>query len=441
MVTQQEWAEINNLLTKGLSIPQVSEICGRTTTTLYRLKSLGGPKLREKEKFKKLKEFSRFEEFLKRKIKTGVVNNKKLLLELENQGYNGSYATLNRYLKFNFSNLIESNKRFSPFKHLKRNSLREYKRSVRFETGPGEQAQVDWGSFGKIIVNGKEEKLYAFVFILGYSRVPYIEFVVKQNLQTLIQSHINAFKVLGIPKEIVYDNMKTVVLRRERVPKELDVVHYNPTFLDFAKHYSFIVTACPPYWPRAKGKVEATVKYVRNNFMQGRKFGRDFFSLEELNIQVKKWVKNEANIRVHGTVGQKPIDRLKDEQSFLKSIDEILPYQVSSFEERRCTKDAMVNYKYNFYTVPDRYARKRVFVKEFSKDGFGFLEIYFEDKLIGEHTLKFGRGNWGLDEKHFIKQIKNKSKAKNQKKNIQVEVRSLNYYDQLIGFKYGKIKN
>ncbi len=434
MIRQNEWAEINKPFSSGLSIPEVSEITGRTTTTLYRLKSLGGPKVRQDGDFKRLKDLDRFQNYLNKRIKQGVINGKKLHLELENQGYKGSYGTLNRYLNLNLSDLRESHKRFSPFKHLKRKSLREYKRSIRFETEMGEQAQVDWGSFGKIVVNDRVEKLYAFVFILGYSRVPYIEFVIKQNLQTLIQCHINAFKALGITKEIVYDNMKTVVIRRERVPQGMGTIHYNPAFLDFARYYGFMVTACPPYWPRAKGKVEATVKYVRNSFMQGRKFGRDFFTLEELNIQVKKWVKDEANKRIHGTVGERPTDRFEEEKVFLKSIKEVFPYQVSSFTERRCTKDGMVNYKYNLYSVPDEFSRKRVFIKEFNENGLTFIEIYFEDKLIAKHILRIGRGNWALDEKHYIKKIFNKKAKKFKKKtNIVVDVRPLSYYDQLIG--------
>lgn len=434
MVTQQEWAEINKLLARGLSVPQISELSGRTTATIYRLISSNGPRVREKSEFKKLKETPLFEEFLKRKIKTGVVNGKKLLLELRGIGFNGSYATLNRFLKVNFSDLIESCRRFSPFRNLKKIALRQYKRSIRFETNPGQQAQVDWGAFGKIVINDRTEKLYAFVFILGYSRVPYIEFVVKQNLQTLEGCHVHAFDSLGIPQEIVYDNMKTVVLRRARTPKGMEVIHYNPTFLDFAKHHGFTVTACPPYWPRAKGKVEATVKYLRNNFMQGRKFGKDFSNLEELNIQVKKWVKNEANIRIHGTVGERPIDRFNDEKIFLRSINELLPYKISTFEERRCTNDGLVNYKYNLYSVPDEYSRKRVFVKKFNENGFTFIEIYFEDKLIAKHLLRIGRGNWVLEEKHYIKKIVDKKSEKfKSKTNVIVEIRPLSYYDQLVG--------
>lgn len=434
MVTQQEWAEINKLFASGLSVPEVSEITGRTTTTLYRLKSLGGPKVRETGEFTRLKNLDRFQAYLKKRIKQGVTNGKKLHAELENQGYKGSYGSLNRYLNLNLSGLRESHKRFSPFKHSKKESLREYKRSIRFETEPGDQAQVDWGSFGKIVINDRLEKLYAFVFILGYSRVPYIEFVIKQNLQTLIQCHINAFKALGITKEIVYDNMKTVVIRRERVPQGMGTTHYNPAFLDFARHYGFTVTACPPYWPRAKGKVEATVKYVRNHFMQGRKFGRDFSSLDELNIQVKKWVKDGANKRIHGTVGERPADRFKEEKVLLKSVKEAFPYQVSSFTERRCTKDGMVNYKYNLYSVPDEFSRKRVFIKEFNENGLTFIEIYFEDKLIAKHLLRIGKGNWALDEKHYIKKMVNKEAQQFKKKiSIVVEMRPLSYYDQLIG--------
>lgn len=433
MVTQQEWAEINNLLAKGLSVPKVSEICSRTTATIYRLISSNGPKSRKEENSSKPICLSRFEGLLKKKIRLGIVNGKKLLYELRRAGYNGSYSTLNRYLKADFSNLITANKRFTPFKNKRNKNLKNYKRSIRFETRPGEQSQVDWGSFGKIIVNNEEEKLYAFILILSYSRVSYIEFVIRQSLPTLIQCHINAFKSLGIPEEIVYDNMRTVVIRRDRLPPGINVIHYKPEFLDFAKHYGFTVKACPPYWPRAKGKVEATVKFLRNNFMQGMKYGRDFQSLADLNQKVKIWVKEQVN-RIHGTTGVKPADRFKEEKLFLRSFNEVKPYQFSSFEERMCTKDAMVNYKYNFYSVPDNYARKKVFVRELNENGLAFLEIYFEDKLIAKHILRTGRGNWVLEEKHYIKKIVNKKKIYLEKKaEIIVEVRPLSYYDRLIG--------
>src|SRR5204862_98653 len=107
-------------------------------------------------------------------------------------------------------------------------------------------------------------------------------FVVRQNQQTLQACHIHAFEKIGIPQIILYDNMKTVVLGRKKLADGSKKIQYNPAFLDFARYYGFEVKACPPYWPRAKGKVESGVKYLKNNFMVGESFGKTFKSLDEL---------------------------------------------------------------------------------------------------------------------------------------------------------------
>ncbi|OGM29848.1 hypothetical protein A2630_04175 [Candidatus Woesebacteria bacterium RIFCSPHIGHO2_01_FULL_44_10] len=199
MVKQKEWEKISELLEDGLSVPKVAEEVGRSAPTIYKLIKTGGPKTSRQRGMKIPKKLKSFDSYLRKRIKKGVSNDEKLLSELKKLGYKGSYSSLNRYLKGT------------------QNSNQNYKPAIRFETRPGEQGQFDWGSFGKIEVNGKVERLYGFVYVLGFSRMMYVEFVIKQNLQTLIQSHINAFNYLGIPQSILYDNIKTVVLRREKL--------------------------------------------------------------------------------------------------------------------------------------------------------------------------------------------------------------------------------
>lgn len=220
-----------------------------------------------------------------------------LYQEIQEKGYKSSYTTAYRYIK-----LLANNEPIT-------------KRSAHVDTAPGKQAQVDWGSFGKIIINGKTRRLYAFVYILGYSRMMYVEFTTRQDIKTLQECHIHAFNHLGIPETIVYDNMKTVVLRREKATGNTsDNIYFNPSFSNFAQYYGFNIYLCHPYWPREKGKVEAGVKYLRNNFMQGRRFQKDFSSLEEINKQVKKWLNTVAHVRIHGTTQKRPLQRWNQEK-------------------------------------------------------------------------------------------------------------------------------
>lgn len=319
--------------------------------------------------------------------------------------------------------------------------ITNYKRSIRFETEPGEQAQVDWGSFGKVTIKGRVNRLYCFVYVLGYSRSMYIEFVVKQCLPVFEQCHINAFEKLGIPKTILYDNIKTVVLNKEKLPSGEKKIHYNPAFLDFTRYYGFEAKLCPPYWPRTKGKVEAGIKYVRNSFMPSITFKKSFSSLKELNEKASQWVSKVANLREHRTTGEKPINRWLKEKSHLQILKNFPPYPVLPFIERASTKDGMIQYKTNFYSVPIQFARRKLLIKEGSKNGVNFIEMYHEDNLITQHDLSQGRGNWIIKDCHLEKNSFNNKTRKTLKKLIrktlskplsEISSRSLSYYDNLL---------
>ncbi len=422
MITNYEWLQVCELLKNNLSVPQIARRINRSAPAIYALLKNGGPKnkIPKKEKENIPKKIIEFIGYLDRQLKSGATNYTKLFIELKTQGYVGSYNSLYRYLRATHKTTND-----------------DYKYPHRYETGPGEQAQVDWGTLGQIEINGDFQRLYCFVYVLGYSRALYAELVLRQDSQSFQRCHINAFRELGIPKTILYDNIKTVVIYREKRPGMADVIHYNLAFLDFAKYHDFEIELCPPYWPRSKGKVEAGVKYIKNNFVQGLNLNQKFASLEDLNNQLRAWLKTVANVRVHATTGEKPIERWAREKPHLHFLDPDHHYEVSPFSSRNSTKDGMVQYRSNFYSIPAEYSRKKLSVKEINSDGIQEVEVYFEDKVIATHSLSPERGNWIIKDEHLIKdQVFPKSKN-NKKKYPEVFTRPLSYYDQLIGVKNG----
>lgn len=169
----------------------------------------------------------------------------KLLLELKRMGYHGGYTQLKEYLAT-----------------LRPKANQTY---LRIETLPGEQAQVDWANCGSIRVGSALRKLSAFVMVLACSRMLYLEFTLSQCLEDFLAAHLNAFRFFGgIPKKILYDNLKTVVL--SRVGRD---IRFNPKFLDFAGYHLFEPVPCAPGKGNEKGKVENGIKYIRTSCLAG----------------------------------------------------------------------------------------------------------------------------------------------------------------------------
>ena len=214
----------------------------------------------------------------------------RILEKLQEQGFDGKYSIVKEYVRGKKMDLDE-------------------KATVRFETMPGKQGQMDWGFFEDHLVyeDGKWKKLYCFLMILGYSRMRYIEFVTDMSTNTLIRCHQNAFRYFGgYPEEILYDNMKQVVIKR--LLKQEDST-LNRQFEDFAGFYGFKPILCRPYRGQTKGKVERTVQFVRDNFMVGIKYE----NLPDLNGQAQAWC-NKVNGKVHATTNEIPFERLKSER-------------------------------------------------------------------------------------------------------------------------------
>lgn len=266
------------------------------------------------------------------------------------------------------------------------------KATVRFETMPGLQGQVDWGFFEnyKVLENGEYKKLYCFLMILGYSRMRYIEFVTDMSTTTLIKCHINAFRYFGgYPEEILYDNMKQVVVKRLIKQSESEL---NKQFEDFAGFYGYKPVLCRPYRGQTKGKVERTVRYVRENFMVGIRYN----SLADLNSQAHAWC-NKINAKIHGTTNERPIDRLSEEN--------LLPlkreYIIDKINLRRVEKDCLISYAGNKYSVPAEYVGRDVTVIVLDH----MLAAYFEGKQIALHKLSYNRNTLNVNKEHYQSMI------------------------------------
>ena len=264
------------------------------------------------------------------------------------------------------------------------------KATVRFETMPGLQGQVDWAFFENysVLEGGKWKKLYCFLMILGYSRMRYIEFVTDMSTDTLIRCHQNAFRYFGgYPDEILYDNMKQVVIKR--LLKQSDST-MNRQFEDFAGFYGFNPILCRPYRGQTKGKIERTVRFVRDNFMTGIKYN----SLNDLNGQALAWC-NKVNGKLHGTTNEVPFHRLKEED-----LNPILrEYIIDKINLRRVQKDCLISYDGNQYSVPSEYVGRDVAVVMLGS----LLAVYHEGKQIALHRISDLKKDMVVNPEHYQK--------------------------------------
>ena len=293
----------------------------------------------------------------------------RILEKLQEQGFEGKYSIVKEYVRGKKMDLDE-------------------KATVRFETMPGLQGQMDWGFFEDHLVleNGQMKPLYCFLLILGYSRMRYIEFVTDMSTNTLIRCHANAFRYFGgYPEEILYDNMKQVVVKR--LLKQEDST-LNRQFEDFAGFYGFKPILCRPYRGQTKGKVERTVQFVRDNFMIGIKYR----SLEDLNGQAVAWC-NKVNGKVHATINEIPFERLKKEG--LNPLKR--EYIIDRINLRRVQKDCLISYAGNQYSVPAEYVGKDVAVVALDN----MLAAYHEGKQIALHRISYQKKDMVVNACHY----------------------------------------
>ena len=301
MITVEVYVEIEVLRRQGLSLRRIaSEVGCSVNTVRAHLVAPGLP--RYERKVKRVTKLAPYETHLRARQAAAHphwIPATVLMREIVALGYLGGASQLRA--------LLQGMKPVVPVEPV-----------VRFETEPGDQMQVDWVEFRK-----GAQPLYAFCATLGYSRMSHVEFVTDMKVQTLIDCHERSFAAFaGVPRHVLYDNMKTVVLERDASG---DGEHrYHAAFLDYVRHCGFVIKLCRPYRARTKGKVERFNGYLRRSFYvplvaQLKQAGLVLDAVTA-NSHVRPWLAEVANVRVHGTTGVRPVERLDEERAALQGL-------------------------------------------------------------------------------------------------------------------------
>jgi transposase len=290
-----------------------------------------------------------------------------LLREIKQQGYPGSLRILQEYL------------------HDIRPTAKEV--YLRIETPPGEQAQCDWANIGQVTIGKATRRLSAFVMILSHSRLMYVEFTLSQCLEDFIQCHINAFHAFGgIVKKVLYDNLKLVVL--SRVGAE---IRFNPKFMEFAGVYGFEPVPCNVARGNEKGKVENSIYYLRVNFLAGHPL-----RWPDINEDVHAWLQDTANVRLHRTTQERPVDRWERERPFLLAPPS-RPYDAAIIRAVRSSHQALIRFDGNLYSVPAAHAYKTLILKASPAQ----VRLFLDTKEIAVHARSYDRAQLVDDPKHY----------------------------------------
>jgi len=247
---------------------------------------------------------------------------------------------------------------------------------VRVETRPGEEAQVDFGSAGKMLDpgTGKLRSAWVFVMTLSWSRHQYVEFVFDQKVATWLRLHRNAFDFFGgVPERVVLDNLKAAIVRAC-----WDDPQVQQAYRELAEHYGFLIAPCRPRTPRHKGKVEkGGVHYVKRNLLGGRKPT----TIGQANQDGLRWVNTTAGQRIHGTTRERPLLRFETEKTMLTPLP-VIPYDLAIWKQVKLHRDGHVVFENAYYSAPFRLVGERLWVR----GGVQTVQIYTADyQLAATH--------------------------------------------------------
>jgi transposase len=364
MLRAEDWMDIHALRREGHSVKAIARLTGFSRNTVRRQLRQAVPSL--PPKVQRPSQLDAYKAFLEKRMGECSLSAVRLLAEIRAMGYSGSIDVLRRYL------------------HGLRGERRKKSRlTVRFETPPGKQAQVDWAYCGRFVTpRGAEIAIYAFVMVLGFSRMLYVEFTTSMRLAVLLACHLNAFRFFeGVPLEVLYDNMKQVRLERDQL---------HPLLVDFARHHGYAVRTHRVRRPRTKGKVERAVYFVEDNFLAGRTFA----DLSDLNGQRLAWLA-EVNARTHSTTGERPVDLWRQEG--LTPFVSFPPYRIVEAVERKVDFEGFVRLDSSRYSVPPELAGKIVVVSKHDQR----IVVRSGDLIVADHAAAARRGATVADPKHL----------------------------------------
>ena len=277
---------------------------------------------------------------------------------IQKEGYSGSYSLVADYA-------------------LKHKTEQVKKATMRYETSPGLQAQVDWKESIKMTSKtGQVYEVNIFLMVLGYSRFKFLKLTNDRTQKTLFNCMNEAFKYFkGVPREILFDNMPTVV---DRANSRIGNVKINGKFMQYSKDIGFKVITCRAYRPQTKGKVESLAKLVDRL----KVYNDEFKDYEELEKIVNDFMK-DINKEVSQGTNERPVDRIKKETKYLLPLpnQDILKTYIASPKEYKVSKESMITYKGQKYSVPTYLIGELVSVRETNE----YIHIYYTTNLITTH--------------------------------------------------------
>lgn len=254
------------------------------------------------------------------------ITGKRIFKMLKEQGYQGNLKRVRKYLTVTKPRI----------------KARIFQ---KVEVIAGEQAQMDWAHFGKLKCGDIERPLYAFVMTLSWSRAIFVRFSFESNVEALLRHHHRAFSFFeGVPRCVVYDNMKTAVI--DRIGTK---VRLHPSLEEFSGKYGFEPSVCAPYNPNSKGRVERAIRFLRENFFVGLKFDR----LDDLNDKAHQWCLNESLDRMWQENKKQTVhDALQQERKTLLPLPHAIHLVPKVKSGISVDKYGYVKFDLNFYAVP-----------------------------------------------------------------------------------------
>jgi transposase len=247
---------------------------------------------------------------------------------------------------------------------------------------PGQVMQVDWAEMPtRPKIGGRERRVYALICSLPYSGASTAHFSFDMTIESFLEGHVRAFEWLGgVPRELVYDNLRSAVARRDG-----DVVTWNPRFVQLRGHYAFHATACTPGTPREKGSVEGAVRHTKTGFWPARRFS----SLAELDDVYARWRDRIALPRRHATGRFVVAERLAVEREALRVLPPI-PFDAAGRRSSRVPLDGYLKHAGSFYRAPEALVHQRVEVR-FDRDA---VWIEHRGRTVARYPRSYLAGTW-----------------------------------------------
>ena len=267
--------------------------------------------------------------------------------------------------------------------------VRRYLRKVRPARGrvyqevhyePGQAMQVDWGECGRVRIGNTTRKVSVFVAVLCYSRLIYIEFTLSQRKEEFYRGIVHAFEFFGgSPRAIIFDNLKAAVLNGSGRDACL-----HPDFLALCGYFCLQPIACERRDPESKGIVEGGVRYVKHNALAGR--AEELTRFEDYLALAPQWRDHVANVRMHETTRERPVDRFQQERSLLRALPAI-PFDTDEAVPAVVNPHARIEFDGNRYSVPPRFVRQPVTIRASRDD----VRVLHEGQVVAQHVRCYER--------------------------------------------------